>query len=123
MRNSMIFVFLFCGTLSLLAGACGAGEGTLEEIDPGSAPARPTYSEHIAPIMEEYCTACHAPDAQPGEAEGYGYETCAKVKRYWGGVILTVFKEDSMPPGGAQRVPEADRLALMRWYAQGSRCD
>lgn len=114
---------LILSAVALAVSACAFGDGTLAEIDPAAAPAQPTYFEHIAPIMEAYCTACHAADAQPGEQEGYGYETCAKVRRGWGGIIETVFDSASMPPGGAVRVSEPEKLALARWWAQGGRCD
>ena len=107
----------------LTLGGCAFGDGTLADLDPEAAPARPTYVAHVAPIMARYCTACHAPDAQPGEQEGYGYETCAKVRRNWRGVEETVFESSSMPPGGAVRVSAPEKLALARWWAQGGRCE
>lgn len=103
--------------------ACGSGDGTLDEIDPEAAPAEPSYSKHIAPIMDRYCTACHASDAQVGEVEGLGYETCDKVRRNWGGILITVFRGNTMPPGGAYRVTSEDRMTLERWFEQGARCD
>lgn len=103
--------------------ACVSGDAPLSVVDPDAAPRVPAYEAHIAPIMERYCTACHAADAQPGEVDGFGYETCQKVRRNWGGVIWTVFETRTMPPGGAQRVTAADELTLQRWYDQGARCD
>ncbi len=99
-----------------------AGEGTLEEVDPDAAPQTPTYAEHIAPIMKHRCTACHAPDAQPGEVEGYGYETCDKVVLYWQSIEDTVFKVSSMPPAGAERLTSSEKLTLRRWERQGLDC-
>lgn len=106
-----------------VASGCVAGDGTLAEIDPDAAPMTPTYTQHVAPMMERHCTACHAPDAQPGEVEGYGYETCEKVKRNLGGLVLTVFELETMPPGGAERVTSAEELILERWIDQGMTCD
>ena len=103
--------------------ACAFGDGTLADVDPAAAPMQPTYTAHIAPIMVRYCTACHASDAQPGEVEGYGYETCDKVRRNWGSIEETVFEKDNMPPGLGRRVSEPERLALNRWWAQGGMCD
>ena len=107
----------------MMLGACGFGAGTLEDVDPEAAPMQPTYTAHVAPIMTRYCTVCHASDAQPGEVEGYGYETCAKVRRNWNGVVDTVFENDNMPPGLGRRVSEPERLALRRWWDQGGTCD
>lgn len=109
--------------LTLGAGCVPAGEGTLLEVDPDAAPARPTYTEHVAPLMEHYCTACHAPDAQAGEQEGYGYETCSKVRSNWWPLVETTFEEKTMPPGGAERVTSAHQLTLERWFEQGAPCD
>ncbi len=109
------------GLLGLMT-ACGGGEGLLEEVDPEAAPANPTYAEHVAPIMDRYCVACHSEDAQPGEVDGFGYETCRKVRQNWGSVVWTVFETKTMPPGGAQRVTSVDQLTLQRWYEQGADC-
>ena len=102
---------------------CVSGDGLLEDIDPEAAPAAPTYSEHVAPLMDFYCTACHAPDVLPGEQEGYGYDTCEKVRDNWEGLVDTAFIAKNMPPGGAVRVSSADRLTLERWHARGAPCD
>ena len=60
---------------------------------------------------------------QPGEQEGYGYETCQKVRENWEGIVETVFESSEMPPGGAVRVSDPEKLALARWWQQGGRCD
>jgi uncharacterized membrane protein len=122
MRPSIIALSALSLCVALLS-ACVFGDGTLDEVDPAAAPATPSYTAHVAPIMERYCTACHAEDAQPGEVEGYGYETCAKVRRNWGGIVETTLDSSSMPPGGAVRVSSPEKLALQRWWAQGGRCD
>ncbi len=109
--------------LALVLGACVAGDGTLEEIDPEAAPLNPTYSQHVAPLMDLYCTACHAEDAQPGEIEGYGYETCDKVRSGWEDLVETSFIEKTMPPGGAPRITSAHQLLLERWFDNGAPCD
>lgn len=107
----------------LLCAGCGFGDATLEDIDPEAAPARPTWSEHIEPLMQIYCTACHAPDAQTGEAEGYGFETCEKTRRNWRGLYQTTFESETMPPGGGPRPLPWELLTLQRWYDQGATCE
>lgn len=104
-------------------GLIGCGDQTLEEVDPGAAPMTPTYSVHIAAIMKRRCTTCHSEEALIGEYEGYGYGTCAKVIDNWDGIEETVFEENSMPPGGADRVESWERLTLQRWWDQGATCD
>lgn len=113
-------------TLALLLwSGCGEGTGTLEEVDPEAAPMQPTWSEHIAGILEERCTACHSEDSQLGEASGYGYDTCEKTKRSenWRGLIETGLESKTMPPGGADKITPAEALALTRWWEQGAACD
>ncbi|MFN3199062.1 MAG: hypothetical protein ACE366_11745 [Bradymonadia bacterium] len=116
--------FYVCTALTALAlSACDAGDATLEEVDPEAAPANPTWSSHVERIMVVRCTACHAEDAQSGEAEGYGYETCEKTIRNWEGFVETVVEEKTMPPGGADRLTSAELLTMQRWYEQGAPCD
>lgn len=104
---------------------CGFGSGALEEVDPAAAVEAPTWSADVEPLMVLYCTACHSPDAQTGTTAGYDYEGCEATRgpRNWRGVVKTVFDGNTMPPGGAARVSERDRLTLTRWADQGSTCD
>lgn len=110
---------LLCLPLGL--AACGAGDGTLEEVDPGAAPEKPNYDEHIAPIMKDYCTACHAQDAG-GEGAEVMYDTCRSVVRNWGGLRQTAFSDKTMPPPTAYTLPSSDVLTLERWWSQGHDC-
>ncbi len=102
---------------------CGFGDRSLEAVDPEAAPLEPTWSADIEPIMHLRCTACHAPDAQTGEVDGYGFETCAKLKKNESEFRETTFDEKTMPPGGAERLTAAEVLAVERWFAQGGNCD
>lgn len=113
---------LFLGAALLALVGCGGGEGTLEEVDPLAAPLEPGYTEHVAPIMERYCTPCHSAQALPGRVAGFGYGTCAEVRDNWGSVVWTVFETKTMPPGGAPRVTAEDQLTLRRWHEQGALC-
>ncbi len=124
LTSLLSLAFLSMVLLAMLVGlpSCGAGEGTLDEIDPDATPPRPTYTEHVAPLMEQYCTACHAEDAQPGEQEGYGFDTCNKVRANWGELVETTFVEKTMPPGGAPRVSSVHQLILERWFDNGAPC-
>lgn len=112
--------------LTLLAAAltaCGGGDASLDELDPGAAPAQPTWLAHVEPIMAFHCVACHDPDGQAGAQEGYAYDTCEATRRGWGGIVETVFETAEMPPGGAPRLEAWEELTLRRWHEQGARCD
>ncbi|MCA9537247.1 MAG: hypothetical protein KC620_00080 [Myxococcales bacterium] len=109
--------------LAALLSGCAFGSSHLDEVDPEAAPATPTWSAHVLPILEHRCTACHADDALPGKAAGYGFGTCAEAKRHWGELYETAFIELSMPPGGAPRLESWEMLTLQRWHDQGGRCD
>ncbi len=101
------------GLLGLALAACGAGDAPLEEVDPASAPESPTYEAHIAPIMEDYCTACHSADSG---GEGVRYDTCRDVVRNWGSLVRTAFEDKTMPPPTAYTLSSADVLTLRRWW-------
>ncbi|MEZ4466094.1 MAG: hypothetical protein R3F60_00370 [bacterium] len=111
------------GLVAATLAGCGFGSSTLDEADPEAAPMTPTYGEHIETIMDLRCNACHSVQAQPGELNGYGFDTCAKVKRFWGPLWNTAAVSKTMPPGGADRVTSAELLTLQRWHDQGGRCD
>ncbi|MCB9528692.1 MAG: hypothetical protein R3F65_20355 [bacterium] len=102
---------------------CGDGDLTLEEADPAAAPAAPTWTDHVAPIIELHCVACHDPDGLTGAAEGVAYDTCEATRRNWRELEETVFEEGEMPPGGAMRLRAYEELILRRWHEQGARCD
>lgn len=94
--------------LALTLTACGFGDATLEEIDPEAAPARPTWTAHVEPIIELYCTACHAHDAPVGHKHGFGYDDCETTKdpHNWAGFRRTVFNKEQH---AARRRPAPDQ--------------
>ena len=109
-----------CPTLICLTAfvvGCGFGDASLDEVDPAAAPESPTYADHIAPIMEDYCTACHG-----GEGRGVRYDDCAQVVRNWRGLRSTALEGRSMPPPTAYSLSSADRLTLERWWEGGHAC-
>lgn len=120
MRLSALFPPLLA--LCALVG-CGTGDLTIEEADPEAAPPTPTWSMHVEPIIEFHCVACHDPNGQAGAQEGYAYDTCEATRKGWGGLVETIFEEDSMPPAGAMRLQPWEELTLLRWREQGSTCD
>ncbi len=105
----------------LLPAGCGLGDRDLEAVDPAAAPLHPTYAEHIAPLMETYCTACHAA-GEGGEGGEIRYDGCSWVVRNWGGLRSTALDGRSMPPPTAWVLTSADRLTLERWWRDGHVC-
>lgn len=109
--------------LSAAASGCAMGSGDLVDVDPGAAPERPTWTEHVEPVVTHYCAACHSRDAQPGAQEGVAYDSCQETKREWGDLREEVFEKSSMPPGGAERLRPWELMMLARWWEQGGTCD
>jgi hypothetical protein len=102
-------------TLSLIAtlfAGCFSGEFLIGEIDPESIPEVPTYSEHVKPIMEYYCVACHYPGGEEPDLSTYeavldDFEETAEE----------VFESRSMPPGASRRLSPREETILARWAA------
>jgi hypothetical protein len=109
--------------LACLLCGCAAGGNDLAEIDPAAAPANPTWTENIQPLMERYCTACHDPDEQGGTQHGVDLSTCPLTRQQRHSVEEVVFDSKSMPPGGADRLRSWEQLMLRRWYDQGATCE
>jgi uncharacterized membrane protein len=109
--------------MALAMAGCAAGDADLDEVDPEAAPATPTWTAHIERLMDRYCTECHAADAQPGKQGGFGFATCEETRRHRQRVEAVVFKGETMPPGGAERLRSWEKLMLARWYAQGATCE
>lgn len=104
---------------ALLLGGCAFGDASLAEVDPGTLPARPTYAEHIRPMMDFYCAACHDPDGQIGAQEGIDLTRYDDIVDEFEEIAEQVFEERTMPPGGARRLSARDEEILARWAEQG----
>jgi hypothetical protein len=104
--------------LLLSAFGCAFGTGTLEEVDPAAIPERPTYAEHIQPMMDFYCAACHDPEGQVGAIEGLDVTSYEAVVDDFDEIAESVFEEHSMPPAGARQLSSLDEAILERWAAQ-----
>ncbi len=108
--------------LALLGLVACLGDKTLDEVDPEAAPAEPAYSEHIAPLMFDYCDSCHSPDGARVLGD-IRTDTCEELKGNMEIVSEMVFDRQVMPPGGAERMTSEDQLTLQRWFDQGADCD
>jgi mono/diheme cytochrome c family protein len=115
MKRKLLLVELFFG-------ACSFGTENIESVDPDAIPAAPTYSEHIKPLMEFYCVACHDPEGQVGEAGGIDLTTYELVSGDYDDIREAIFDKRYMPPGGGRRLSAEDEATLARWDAQGLIC-
>jgi uncharacterized membrane protein len=113
-------IILLLSGLSL--GACSFGTENIEVVDPAAIPAEPTYSEHIKPLMEFYCVACHDPEGQVGAVGGIDLTTYEAVSADYDDIREAVFDKRYMPPGGGRRLSAEDEATLARWDAQGQVC-
>lgn len=107
-------------------GLAAVGFSTLpRDAKATSAPAKPTYAEHIAPILNKNCVNCHRPNAV-APFSLIGYDNAKK----WAGMVAQVTHSRQMPPWKAvqgfgsfkdeRRLSDAEIETLQRWQAQGA---
>jgi len=105
--------------LALLA-ACGQGDKTLAEVDPGAAPLFPSF-QLVQNILDRSCVPCHKGEGE-GEQEAGGDDTdlstCAGIIASRD-LTLQVIDDESMPPGALPRLTEREKLILHRWVENG----
>ena len=92
----------------------------------GQAPAAPTFSKDVAPILYKNCTNCH----RPGEIAPMSLLTYADA-RPWVRSIATRVTNGTMPPWQAdpayghfrndRRLSAADQDTILEWIAAGAR--
>jgi Tfp pilus assembly protein PilF/mono/diheme cytochrome c family protein len=85
MRTSII--------VALTALAVSVGGARLWSLGPSAPPAKVTFNRDIAPIVYQYCAACH----RPGEAGPFPLLTYQDVKKH-GHQIVAVTQTRFMPP-------------------------
>jgi len=115
-RKHVVVVAIWAAALS---GVAAPGRITAQ------APAAPTYTKDIAPILFRNCTACH----RPGEIGPMSLLSYAEV-RPWAKSIVSRVTAGTMPPwhadpstGGFEndrRLSAADKDAITRWAAAGA---
>lgn len=89
----------------LLFGAC-----RLAPPEP-PLPARVTYSEQIAPILEKNCVECH----RPGQAAPFSLRTYADARR-WAAMLVETVQQGRMPPWHADSHGEfEDEKIVSAW--------
>ena len=89
-----------------------------------SAPARPTYAQHVRPILQTGCVPCHREgEAAPFSLEGY------EAAKKWASMTVRVTESRQMPPWlsadkgrfhDERRLSEVDIATLRNWEATGA---
>jgi hypothetical protein len=116
----------FPGLAALLCAMGATAAGQAGEHRPASPelPDRVTFTEHVAPIVFQSCTACH----RPGEAAPFPLMSYRDVKKR-GRAILDVVERRAMPPWqpepghgelrGERRLSDHQIALLRRWVKTG----
>jgi cytochrome c len=87
-----------------------------------------TLATRARTILEKQCSGCHGPGAGPkADLNVLDYSQLINAER---GLVVPnkiekselfqLVATDSMPPGTARKVPEADRIVLQEWIAAGA---
>lgn len=105
--------------LPFLLGAATAA------VSASPAPPKPTFTEHVAPIVFNHCSSCH----RPGEAAPFTLLDYNNVKKR-GRLVAHVTKKRYMPPWHAEstdyrfaderRLTDAQIETLQNWVKNGS---
>jgi uncharacterized membrane protein len=120
---TVLVMILAWSGLYLLA-ACGQGEKTLAEADPGAAPLDPPFTM-VWSIIDRSCVPCHKGEddgEQEVEGDDMDLSTCTAIKANVGGIVMEAIDNESMPPGAWPRLTEREKLILRRWIANGAQC-
>jgi uncharacterized membrane protein len=126
--RSSFATILFAAMLAGAAG-CGSGDLPLDQVDPGAAPAVPTYDQVYA-ILQRACVPCHgggssAPATQsafsPQEdgGEDLNLENCVDIVAQRDGILERI-ENNTMPTGALPRLTSVEKLLIRRWVEQGA---
>lgn len=129
----------------LAALSCGCADSVLDQADPASFEAEPTWSEDIAPLLERSCVSCH--DGRGAFEGGVELATYAAARSTRVPATCTAISQDvadhfadvlvlptdsggdascsgweplSMPPGTATRLSPTEQVLLARWVELGA---
>lgn len=115
--------------LLLALASCGAGDRSLEAVDPDAVDANPAF-EQVDAILQRSCVPCHqgeGEDAAPAalrtraladDAEP-NLESCAEVVAQRFGIMEQV-DANLMPPGAWPRLTSEEKLTIRRWIDTGA---
>lgn len=113
LRRAAMIITVLCGALTMIVSSQSSSGG-----------AAPVYTKHIAPIMFEYCAACH----HPGGSGPFSLLTYDEVRRR-GKQISVVTHSRYMPPWppepglvkfvGERRLSDEQLRLIERWVDDG----
>jgi len=113
-----VFLVVAAMTLSALVAACGQGEKTLLEADPGAVPLAPSY-DAVRAILDRNCVPCHKGKGSDLSVRP-NLETCEGVLGDLGRIVQDAVQLEKMPPGAWPRLTEEEKLTLLRWIQNGA---
>jgi uncharacterized membrane protein len=97
--------------------ACGSEGGSCEDVTPASCPeGAPSYASDVAPLLQKYCTKCHAPG---GEQSSIPFDTLSGVQAYKA-EMQHELGECEMPPAGDSQPSAAEREKILAWLVCGA---
>ena len=112
-------------TFAILAAAVVWSGSSVKAEQAAAAPAAPTFSKDVAPILFANCTSCH----RPGEIAPMSLLTY-KDTRPWAKSIATKVADGTMPPWhadpqfgkfvGARSLTDAQKSTIAKWVAAGA---
>ena len=109
---------LLVATACSLAVACSSTAAVNCPDDNPTCPSPgPTYQADVGPLIDKYCSRCHAADGgMPGVLlQGYDDVTSTKAMRITH--VFTEIKSCGMPMAGEPQPTPAERTTILSWYA------
>ena len=121
LRFGPLRIFTIVACLVLAVGGCGS---RVWSLGPNTPPANVTFNRDVAPIVYQYCSACH----RPGEAAPFPLLTYQDVKKH-GHQIVAVTQTRFMPPwlpepgplkfADERRLSDQQIATIRAWVDQG----
>lgn len=124
MRDKFHSILISLVLISLGCPGFGDEVGALEEV-----PERPTWDEHVGPIMDRYCNECHGVPAQQSAPGFFRLDQCEDgdilgAESQAARSALRAFTIKDMPPASyAPQPSQIEREVLQQWVDTGSPCE
>jgi len=115
--------------LAVLVGCPGLGNQEPPIAD--TLPAEPTWTEHVKPILDTYCSECHSDPPQQAAPGTFRLDVCETLGKPGASsqsakIVIRMIDEipSPMPPLTAANQPTPDDEEIVRrWVDQGANCD